>query len=145
MQKSLFFIVLLFTLSWFQDVKTQILGKWKTIDDATQEPKSYVEIYQENNKFYGKVIAILDPAKKESTCLNCPDTDPRKNQKIEGMVILRDLELVEEELKNGHILDPKKGKEYHCKAWLEKNDPNTLKVRGYIGLFYRTQTWVRAE
>jgi len=44
--------------------------------------------------------------------------------------------------RDGRILDPNNGKYYDCQIWLEDNK---LKVRGYIGFFYRTQEWIRAE
>jgi uncharacterized protein (DUF2147 family) len=42
---------------------------------------------------------------------------------------------------NGHIYDPKNGKEYKCTIKLK--DINTLNVRGYIGisLIGRSDTW----
>ena len=40
----------------------------------------------------------------------------------------------------GKILDPGNGKIYRCKIWLKDGE---LKVRGYFGPFYRTQTWRR--
>ena len=43
----------------------------------------------------------------------------------------------------GTILDPKKGKVYTCKLWTEGEDK--LKVRGYVGPIYRTQTWHRVK
>jgi uncharacterized protein (DUF2147 family) len=42
----------------------------------------------------------------------------------------------------GQILDPDNGKTYTL--LLRVND-DTLLVRGYIGPFYRTQTWVRTQ
>ena len=41
------------------------------------------------------------------------------------------------------ILDPKNGKFYDVKIWLE--DANTLKVRGSIGPIGRKQTWYRVK
>jgi uncharacterized protein (DUF2147 family) len=48
----------------------------------------------------------------------------------------------EDEYADGEILDPNNGKIYRCKLWLEGKD---LKLRGYLGPFYRTQTWVRVK
>ena len=37
------------------------LGRWKTIDDATGQPKSVVEVYQaRDGRLAGKVVEILD-------------------------------------------------------------------------------------
>ena len=43
------------------------------------------------------------------------------------------------------IYNPEDGKEYNCKMTLK--DPNTLEVRGYVGisLFGKTQTWTRIK
>ena len=40
----------------------------------------------------------------------------------------------------GKIYNPKNGKTYKCSIWL---DGANLKVRGYLGVFYETQTWKR--
>jgi len=43
----------------------------------------------------------------------------------------------------GSILDPENGKEYRTAVWLQ--GPDHLRVRGYWGPFYRTQTWRRSR
>jgi uncharacterized protein (DUF2147 family) len=48
----------------------------------------------------------------------------------------------EKTLAEGTILDPESGKIYQCKIWLEGED---LKVRGYWGPFFRTQTWKKVH
>jgi uncharacterized protein (DUF2147 family) len=58
------------------------------------------------------------------------------------MILIKELEQVGNEWKNGKILDPEKGKEYSCKLWIEDGK---LQVRGYWGMFYRTQIWYRAN
>ncbi|HEX5169320.1 MAG TPA: DUF2147 domain-containing protein [Cyclobacteriaceae bacterium] len=63
-------------------------------------------------------------------------------KKIIGMKILRDLIEADEDYLEGNILDPEVGKVYRCKIWLEEGD---LKVRGYWGPFYRTQTWKKVS
>jgi uncharacterized protein (DUF2147 family) len=116
-----------------------IVGKWKTIDDETGKEKSIVEIYKKGDKYFGKIIEILDPAKRKNKCKLC--TDYRKDQPIVGMEIIKDLEQDDDEFEDGTILDPNNGKIYDCKIWLE--DKNTLNVRGYVMFFFRTQKWIR--
>ena len=120
------------------------IGVWKSIDDETGEAKSHVQLYQENGKMYGKIIAFLrkdtDPNR---VCNKC--TDWRKGQKIMQMMIVRDMVLSGATWKNGKILDPEKGKEYTCTMWFEAGKPNELNVRGWIGPFYRTQKWYRVQ
>jgi uncharacterized protein (DUF2147 family) len=121
-----------------------ILGKWKTIDDASGEQKSIVEIFEKDGKVYGKVIRIFPKPGEEPdpVCDECERDDPRHKKKIIGMEIISAMEKKEEEYENGEILDPENGKVYRCKLWLEGGD---LKVRGYWGPFYRTQTWKKAN
>jgi uncharacterized protein (DUF2147 family) len=121
-----------------------VTGKWKTIDDSTGEPRSIVEITEANGQIFGKIIKLLrkpgeDP---DPICDQCDTDDPRYNKKIIGMEIIQNLKADGGEYDGGTILDPKNGKVYRAKVWLEGKE---LKVRGYWGPFYRTQTWQRAE
>jgi uncharacterized protein (DUF2147 family) len=118
-----------------------ITGQWKTIDDETGKEKSVVEIYKKGDKYFGKVISIVDPTKRDSKCTLCNDS--RKDQAVIGMEIIKDLVQDDDEFEDGTILDPKNGKIYDCKIWLE--DDNTLSVRGYVAFFFRTQTWKRVK
>ncbi len=121
-----------------------VLGRWKTIDDETGKPKSTVEIYEQNGLVYGKVIQLFrEPSEdQDPKCDKCEDD--RKDQKVIGMIILRDMKLQDGFYKGGTICDPKKGSVYKCEMWLNAADMNKLEVRGYWGWFARTQTWVRA-
>jgi uncharacterized protein (DUF2147 family) len=125
---------------------TSIVGKWKTIDDKTGNPKSIVQIYEKNGKFYGKItkLFIKEGDDPNPTCKDCPDDDARKDQPIIGMEIIKDLVLDDDEYSGGTILDPKKGegKIYTCKLWIKESK---LQVRGYIAFFFRTQTWLKVQ
>ena len=120
-----------------------ITGRWTTIDDNTGEEKSIVEIMERNGKTYGKIVKIFvkpgeDP---DPVCDECPEDDSRFNKKIIGMEIIRDMKKSGNEYSDGNILDPEVGKIYRCKLWMEDGE---LKVRGYWGPFYRTQSWKKA-
>lgn len=122
-----------------------IEGKWKTIDDETNEPKSIVEIYEKDGKFYGKIIELFlkEGADPNPTCDKCADDDPRKDQPTLGMEIIQDLKPNGDgSFSWGTILDPKKGKVYKCKLWVEDG---TLKVKGSILFLSRTQTWHKVD
>lgn len=118
-----------------------IEGIWVTQDDETGKQKSEVLIYKENGKFFGKITKLLLPEDEGKKCVNCKGEN--KDQPIEGMVIINDLQLDDETWEDGTILDPKSGKVYDCLIGFE--DSNTLKVRGYLGfsLLGRTQIWKR--
>ncbi len=115
------------------------VGKWKTIDDETKKPKSIVEIYEKNGKIYGKVVKLFrEPSEDQNpNCKEC--TGDRKGQKVLGMEIIRGLKKDGNEYEGGTILDPKNGKIYDCKMWVENGK---LQVRGYVAFFFRTQVWL---
>ena len=147
MLKLLFLSILLsicFIASGFAE-ETSITGKWKTIDDKTNEPKSIVKIYEKDGKYFGQIEKLFrkpgeDP---DPVCDKCADKDPRKDQPVKGMEIIKDLVKKGDKYSDGTILDPKNGKVYNCKLWIDKDD--NLMVRGYIAFFFRTQTWYKAE
>ncbi|GIL21639.1 MAG: hypothetical protein BroJett042_01520 [Bacteroidota bacterium] len=134
-------IIITFFISTLSGKAQTIAGKWKTIDDETGKPKSVVEIAERNGKFYGKIVRLFrGPAEdQDPICDKCPADDDRYKKKIIGMEILRNLGKDDDEYSGGTILDPNNGKIYRCKVWLEGNN---LKLRGYLGPFFRTQTWL---
>ncbi len=135
-------LLLLAAVVALQAQDNSIVGRWKTIDDETGKPKSIVHIYEQDGAYFGRVDSLINPDKPNPTCDKCPDDDPRKDQPVKGMVILKNLKKDGDEYVDGRILDPKKGKIYDCKMWLEEGN---LKVRGYLWLFHRTQTWYRVQ
>jgi uncharacterized protein (DUF2147 family) len=141
--KNYFLTFLFVAVAGIFSAQAQVTGKWKTIDDETGEAKSIVEIYEQNGKIYGKVVEILNPAKKKATCTNCKGAD--KNKPIEGMIIIRGLQKDGNEYTDGDILDPNKGKLYSCTIKLDGKDK--LDVRGFMGisLLGRSQTWHRVK
>ncbi len=140
---TIFFILIVQQTAFAQ---TGIVGKWKTIDDETGAPKSIVDIFEKNGKYFGRVVKLFRKPNEDQdpVCKECDSEDPRFNKKIIGMEILKDMEKEKEddEYEDGSILDPNNGKVYRCKIWIDGQD---LKLRGYLGPFYRTQTWKKAE
>lgn len=138
-------IVLSLLFATVCSAQAPIVGKWKTIDDETGKEKSIVQIFEKEGKYYGKIVKLFlkESDNQAPTCDKCPDTDDRKDQATLGMEILRGLVEKDGKFEDGKILDPKKGKEYTCKLWIDEN--NNLVVRGYIAMFYRTQTWLRID
>ena len=123
------------------------VGSWHTIDDKTGEAKAEIQILEQEGVLNGRVVKSLrnDPHAKK-TCDDCKDD--RKGQVIVGMEIIRG---VKQEASNeplwaggGKILDPENGKEYTVKM-VPIEGGKKLQVRGYIGPFYRTQTWLRVQ
>ncbi|MEM6963243.1 MAG: DUF2147 domain-containing protein [Bacteroidota bacterium] len=132
---TLFFTIFLVIFSSAQSA----IGVWKTIDDETGEARSYVEIYEKNGKLHGKITELLDP--ESEVCNTC--SGDRKGKPLVGMEIIWDMKKSGSTWKGGKIFSPLKDKTYSCKIWTEGDDK--LKVRGYVALFYRTQTWHRIK
>lgn len=142
--KALYLVLVFGFLGTSSLMAQSIIGKWKTIDDETNEPKSIVEITERNGKIYGKIIKLFrnpdeDP---DPVCEECPADDKRYNKKVLGMEIIEGMGADGNEFSGGTILDPKNGKIYRCRLWKEGEN---LKVRGYWGPFYRTQTWHKSN
>lgn len=120
-----------------------VLGTW-----MTSSGKGHVEIYKQGGKYYGKIAWLKEPNNEQGTPKvdkNNPDAKLR-NQPILGLVNLRDFTYAgDNEWEDGKVYDPEKGKDYSCQMTLI--DPNTLEVRGYIGisLIGRTDTWTRVK
>ncbi len=138
-------VAVLFVFSLSSMNAQSVMGKWKSIDDETGKPKSIVELFEKDGKLYGKIVKLFreegeDP---DPICDDCDDD--RKDKKVLGMEIIRNMEKDDDEWEDGTICDPKDGKVYDCKLWVDEDDPNKLNVRGYIAFFYRTQYWIRIK
>ena len=117
------------------------VGRWKTIDDATGQVKSIVEISQAaNGTLSGRVAQVLQSDRGPNpTCDKC--SGDRRNRPITGMTILWDLKPDGSEWSGGTILDPANGKTYRSKAQLL--DANRLGVSGCVAFICREQVWQR--
>ncbi|HEX2544898.1 MAG TPA: DUF2147 domain-containing protein [Ramlibacter sp.] len=119
------------------------VGLWRSIDDKTGEAKAEIRIVETGGSLSGRIEKTLKKDGKP-TCEVC--TDDRKNQPINGLEIIRGVKRKQGEdvWEQGKILDPENGKEYNVR--IESVDGGSkLQVRGYVGPFFRTQTWVRVQ
>ncbi len=120
-----------------------LVGKWNTVDDKSGKAKSEVQLYEEGGKLFGKIVGLTEPNDdkgKPKTCTKCTGAD--KDKPIVGLVIVKDLSLSGDRYKGGTILDPEDGKIYKAEVWVEGGK---LKVRGYLGPIYKTQTWLKGS
>ena len=142
MNTRYFFLAILVALTSMVSAQS-LAGRWKTIDDETGRVKSVVEMSERDGQFFGTVVELfrLPEEDQDPHCEKCDDD--RKDMRVLGMDIVRNMEVEEDEWDEGTICDPKNGKVYGCKMWFEEGEPNTLKVRGYWGFIYRTQEWIR--
>jgi uncharacterized protein (DUF2147 family) len=121
----------------FNVFSQDVLGVWATIDKETKKPSSHIKIYKaKNGRVFGKIVKILNPKTQHDVCTKCKGD--RKGQPILNMVIISDLTKEGDEYKNGKVIDTRDGKIYNCSMWVENGD---LKLRGYLGWFFSTDTW----
>jgi uncharacterized protein (DUF2147 family) len=147
MKRIVIAIFLMTGLSSFGQGKNEadeILGVW-----LTGSKSGKVEIYKNGSNYQGKIVWLqepIDPATgKPKTDVKHPDKSLHQRP-IMGLVNLWGFKHTgKESWENGHIYDPKNGKEYKCVITMK--DKNTLDVRGYVGitLIGRTDVWTRTK
>jgi len=140
--KSLFAAALL--LPAFAFAQTSPVGLWKTIDDDGKTAKSLVRISEQGGTLVGSIDKLLDPKDPgDAKCDKC--SDDRKDKPVVGLQIIRGVKPDGDGLwVHGEILDPNNGKTYRTRL-KPVDGGRKLEMRGYIGPFYRTQTWIRVE
>jgi uncharacterized protein (DUF2147 family) len=119
------------------------VGTWNTVDDKSGKVRSEVQIYEQGGKLFGKITSLTEPNDEQGKpriCIHCTGAD--HNQPVVGLIIIRDIAPGGDRFKGGTVLDPENGKVYKAELWIEDGK---LKVRGYLGPFYRTQTWLKAR
>ena len=125
-----------------QTVKTAIVGTW-----LNQEKAAKIEIYQQGDKFFGKIVWLKEPTEngKPKTDNKNPDK-ARHTDPIIGLVMLKDFTFDGKSTwEDGTIYDARSGKTYSCYLTLQAD--KSLKVRGYVGisLFGQTNIWTRTN
>ena len=121
-------------------------GLWRNIDDKTGEAKAEIRIRDAGD---GSLVGVLETrlnkdAKPEDLCKEC--SDDRKDKPLLGLELIRGAKKAEgkEVWEGGKILDPENGRTYGLRMTpIEAG--KKLEVRGSIGPFGRTQTWVRVQ
>lgn len=147
MKKAFILFLLIFCINLAKaEGNYSLVGYWKTSTDATNTPRSLIQITEENGSFAGKIVKLFtDKAEKpKQLCERCQGE--LHNKPIIGLTVLSNLKPHGKSWEEGSILDPDNGKLYHCKAYLIDNGKK-LHLRGYWGipLFGRTQIWERVE
>ena len=121
------------------------VGTWRSVDDKTGEAKSEIQISDHAGVLGGQVTKLLrkgaDPA---AVCTECKDG--LKDKPMVGLPIITGAKKAEgkDVWEGGKILDPESGKSYTLRL-TPIEDGKKLEVRGSIGPFGRTQTWLRVQ
>ena len=127
-----------------------VIGVWTTPDD-----KSHVRIYRNSDgDYYGRIVWLKQPDYpqdyQDKTLVGKPKVD-RKNpvkslraRPIMGLNVLTGFKYQSgsHAWGKGKCYDPDEGKTYTCRMWLI-NGGRRLKLRGYVWIFHKTQTWER--
>ncbi|GHD04760.1 hypothetical protein GCM10007320_65990 [Pseudorhodoferax aquiterrae] len=119
------------------------VGRWQSVDDKTGEAKAQMQISEQAGQLSGRIEKLLrKEADPQARCTEC--SDDRKDQPLVGLEIIRGARKAEgkEVWEGGKILDPESGKVYTLRLTPIEGGAK-LEVRGSIGPFWRTQTWVR--
>ncbi|MDQ3289319.1 MAG: DUF2147 domain-containing protein [Pseudomonadota bacterium] len=124
--------------------QTPPTGTWTTIDDATGQPKSVIEVYEAaDGTLAGRVDQVLQSTRgPDPLCEKCRGA--RRNKPIKGMIVLWNMRRKGDAWEGGQILDPASGKIYSA-TLRPIEGGEKLEVRGFVGfsLLGRTQEWVR--
>ena len=121
------------------------VGVWRSIDEKEGTPKAEVRITETNGVVTGKVQALLRKgADPNQLCTECKDE--LKDKPMVGMTLISNVKKAEgkDVWEGGKILDPENVKTYTVRL-TPVEDGKKLEVRGSIGPFWRTQTWIRVQ
>ena len=139
------FIIATAVPAWAQMSPT---GLWRSVDDKTGEAKAEIRITDVGSgreALSGRIEKTLKKdAPADAVCDAC--TDERKGKPLAGLEILRGGKKTDgkDVWEGGKILDPENGKEYRA-SLTPIDGGKKLEVRGYLGPFWRTQTWQRVN
>jgi uncharacterized protein (DUF2147 family) len=117
-------------------------GLWTPLENG--KPLGLVRIFEQDGAFFGHVEPSSPSDHSTARCWRC--TGERKDQRIIGLIIMRNLKLKNGEYAGGDVLDPRSGHVYACKFHLVDGGER-LRMRGYLGisLLGHSQTWVRVN
>lgn len=137
-------LVMLVLFTTFSINAQSVFGTWKTIDDRNGNAKGIIEIYKKGGLLFGEVVKIVEKGKENALCEKCEGI--LKDKPVEGMTIISKGKKNEDgEWTGKNLFDPEQAMTFRFKIWLNPDNPNELKVRGYLAFIYRTQTWIRVQ
>lgn len=122
------------------DPKNLIIGKWRTDDN-----RAIIEIFESNSRYFGKIVWLQMANDQQGNARkDIKNQDKTKqNANVLGLTVMNNFVFQGNAFVNGTIYDPDSGGSYNCKLWLDNE--NTLKVRDYCGIFYKTFTWKKEK
>ena len=144
--KSLLFLVAILFLGLNLSAQSykadDILGIW-----FNEEKDAKVKIYEENGKYYGKIVWLDEPNEPDTGLPKLDDEnsdETLQTRPLMGLLLMNAFEFDgDDEWEDGEIYDPKNGSSYSCYIKFESKE--VLKVRGFIGISWigRTTYWTK--
>lgn len=135
MKHILTVIILFFSTSViFAQQADDVIGKYRLPNNLD------VEIFKENNKYSGKIIALNGYENGETKDFKNPDK-LKRNELLLGKVIIENLEFDSDEKQwiNGSMYGPEKGMVFNLKI-TEIRD-NEIEIVGSKFFFHKTLIW----
>ncbi|ADB42160.1 DUF2147 domain-containing protein [Spirosoma linguale] len=142
------FLLVCLSLSSFanaSDDPDALVGRW-----LSSKKRNQVQIYKQGNKYFGKLVWMLEPNEPGTSKLKVDKANPDeklRNRPLMQMVLLTNLTYKGNNVwSDGEIYNPEDGKTYNCEVTLK--DPNSIDLRGYVmGLSFlgKSKTWTRVK
>ncbi len=111
------------------------IGKWQI------EGGSIIEIYQNGNKFFGKIDKRAEhPLSNFNGLDNKNPIKELQGRPLVGMDILDNLSYKDGVLSGGTIYNADSGKSYIVKVWIDSDDINICYIRAYKSILFKTFT-----
>lgn len=137
--KLIYFIFAILICSFATASASNICGFWQTIDPKTHLPTSVIAVYPYQGKIYGKIVANYDARGVLDETIYSPRS---RAPGIQGQPYYCGLDIIwvapsgGREPAKGHVVDPRSGKVYTAKLWVEKGN---LILRGELMMFGKNE------
>ncbi|MCX6214622.1 DUF2147 domain-containing protein [Spirosoma sp.] len=122
-----------------------LVGRW-----LSSKKRNQVQIYKQGNKYYGKLVWMLEPNEPGSGKPKVDKANPDeklRNRPLMQLVLLTNLTYKGNNVwSDGEIYNPEDGKTYNCEVTLK--DANSIDLRGYVmGLSFlgKSKIWTRVK
>ena len=128
------FIFLISSSFLFSQKANDLIGKYRLPN------KLDVEIFEDNGKYLGKIIALNGYEDGQTTDFKNPEKS-KQNTPLLGMIIIKDLEYDDDEKEwvNGNMYGPEKGMVFNLKV--AEMRQNEIEVVGSKYFFWKTLIW----
>ncbi len=104
-----------------------ILGKWKMVDKKTGVALSVIQLYMLEGKVFGAIERMLRQSERDNVCYDCTGDD--KNKKVEGLVVVKRMQLNGDKYTGGKFTNIRDGKVADCQMWIDEEDRDILNVK----------------